>query len=703
MKKKTIIFGIFLIVLISVVLVFLKEKNRVKRNSALNLIVFTLDTTRADRVSAYGYKEKTTPNIDKLAEDGVLFLNARTSVPLTLPSHCSIFTGTYPLYHKVRNNGNYFLNKKITTLAEVLKSNGFTTAAFVSAFVLDSRYGINQGFDYYDDNIKPQLNSGDWQPERRAKRIYQLFSKWFANNYRQHFFVWLHFYDPHMPYDPPEDKYIMDYDDPYDGEIAYMDHYIGEIINLLREKGVLKNTLIVFAGDHGEAFGEHKEIGHGVFCYEEALKVPFIMYAPSVLPEHKIVKKDVNLIDLMPTVLDILNVKIPKQVEGMSLIPLIEGKKREKRLFYFETFQPFEDLGCAPLYGVFDGTYKYIELPKPELYNILKDKNEAHNIYYKEYKISKNLKEELYALIKKYESSSKFGSKKRVSYSEREKLASLGYVSTVRTYNPEEKLPDPKDKVESEVFLLKAKKKISEGEIQEAINLLKKSVEINSKNISAYTVLGDVFLREGKVREAMDIFNEAMIENPEDIRIKIKYATSLILLKQYDKVINLFRTIKETENAPLNMSIVYGLIGLSYERLNNIKNAVVFYEKAVKISPKKNVGLAKKLIHFYLMLKDYKSLVRIFKTYESDFEKAPVVLYEAGLGFLKSGDKKSAENCFSRSLKYREIPGALFYLGLLEIEKNNLDKGRAFLKKFLSVSLKTDPRRQIAFNVLKNK
>ncbi len=701
MKKKAIIFGLFIIVLISVILVFLKERNRVKGNNSLNIIVFTLDTTRADKISAYGYKYRTTPNMDKLAEKGVIFLNARTSVPLTLPSHCSIFTGTYPLYHKVRNNGNYFLNKKIITLAEVLRNNGFTTAAIVSAFVLDSRYGINRGFDYYDDNIKPQVNSGDWQPERRAKRIYELFSKWFDNNSEKHFFVWLHFYDPHMPYDPPEDKYIMDYDDPYDGEIAYMDHYIGEIIKLLRKKGVLKNTLLVFAGDHGEAFGEHKEIGHGVFCYEETLKVPFIMYAPSALPVHRVVKRDVNLIDLMPTVLDILNIKIPRQVEGKSLVPLIEGKKTKKRLFYFETFQPFEDLGCAPLYGIFDGTYKYIELPEPELYNILKDKDEKHNLYYKEYKVAKDLKKELHTLIKKDENSSGFDSKKSVSYSEREKLASLGYVSTVRTYDPKEKLPDPKDKVDSEVFLLKAKKKISDGEIREAINLLKKSVEINSKNISAYTVLGDVYLREGKVKEAMAIFNEAMKENPGDIRIKIKYATSLILLKQYMKVITLFKTIKNSEKDPLNMSIVYGLIGLSYERLSDIKKAVIFYKKALKVSPKKNVGLAKKLIHFYLVLKDYKGLINIYREYEKEFSKAPIILYEVGIGFLKSGDRKSAEKYFSESLKYGEIPGALFYLGMLKIEDKDMDNGRALLKKFVSIAADTDPRKKIAFELLR--
>ncbi|GAH87365.1 unnamed protein product, partial [marine sediment metagenome] len=235
--------------------------------------------TRTDRLGCYGYQKAKTQNLDSIAANGVLFMNAYCQVPLTTPSHCSILTGTYPLYHQVRNNGNYSLSPDLTTLAEILKGRGFQTAAFVSSFTVDSRLGLDQGFDVYDDNFVEGQAFKSLNSERKAENVFASFSRWLDQNQSGQFFCWVHFFDPHLPYDPPSPFREEFPDDPYDGEIAYMDHYTGKVVEKLREKKLLGRTLIILAGDHGEAFGEKEEVGHGIFLYEGTMRVPLLFYA----------------------------------------------------------------------------------------------------------------------------------------------------------------------------------------------------------------------------------------------------------------------------------------------------------------------------------------------------------------------------------------------------------------------------------------
>ncbi|MBM3284805.1 MAG: sulfatase, partial [Candidatus Aminicenantes bacterium] len=242
---------------------------RIKKDSSLNVLLVTLDTTRADRLGCYGYEKAKTPNLDFLAAKGVRFQNAYCQVPLTTPSHCSILTGTYPLYHQVRNNGSYALSAEITTLAEVLKGRDFQTAAFVSSFTVDSRFGLDQGFDVYDDTFVAGQTFKALNSERKAEAVFAAFSRWVEKGIAQPFFCWVHFFDPHLPYDPPPPFNEEFADDLYDGEIAYMDYYLGKTVALLRERNLLSRTLVILAGDHGEAFGEKVEAGHGVFLYDE--------------------------------------------------------------------------------------------------------------------------------------------------------------------------------------------------------------------------------------------------------------------------------------------------------------------------------------------------------------------------------------------------------------------------------------------------
>jgi arylsulfatase A-like enzyme len=231
-------------------------KSGVKRDGRLNILLVTLDTTRADRLGCYGYVGGKTPNLDALARGGVLFQNVYAQVPLTLPSHSSIMTGTTPLVHGVHNNGSYVLSPDRTTLAEMLKARGFRTAAFVASFSLDSRFGLDQGFDVYDDSFEAGLPFKSANSERRADTMAALFTAWLDGRGEEPFFAWVHFFDPHLPYRPPA-PYDREFaDNPYDGEVAFMDEAIGTVVGKLREKNLLERTLVVLAGDHGEAFGE---------------------------------------------------------------------------------------------------------------------------------------------------------------------------------------------------------------------------------------------------------------------------------------------------------------------------------------------------------------------------------------------------------------------------------------------------------------
>ncbi len=355
---------------------------RVVRNPQANILLVTLDTTRPDRLGAYGYPKAVTPEIDRLARDGALFENAYSPVPMTLPAHTTILTGTTPVFHGIRLNGKQVLSPEAVTLAKVLKSSGFSTAAFVSSFVLDSRFGLDQGFDYYGDRMEEPGQVKNLESERRAGTVFGDFAAWLERRPAGRFFAWVHFYDPHYPYAPPE-PYRSDprLPDPYDGELAVMDHYVGEILRRLADKGLADSTLVILAGDHGEAFGEHGETnGHTIFAYEENIRVPLIIWGARGFPRGLRIAGRAGLDDIFPTVLDFLKIKMPPSVQGRSLVPLLNGRRLPDRDLVFES-RYFQDvLGCAPLRGLISGPFKFIDLPRPELYDLSTDAAESTSL-----------------------------------------------------------------------------------------------------------------------------------------------------------------------------------------------------------------------------------------------------------------------------------------------------------------------------------
>ncbi|MGH8459164.1 MAG: sulfatase, partial [Nevskiales bacterium] len=341
-----------------------------------NVILITVDTLRADRVGAYGYSKARTPNLDGLAASGVRFERAFSPVPITLPSHACMLTGTYPMRNGMHDFSGNRLDPAMPTLATVLKAQGYATGAVVGAAVLDRRFGLNNGFDFYYDNFdfNRMLETNLDAMERPGNLVMDQALAWLRKNSSRRFFLWVHLYDPHHPYNPPA-PYNTQLADPYDGEIAFADAQVGRLLRYLKLGGLLSNTLIVLAGDHGEGLGEHGEKTHGFFIYNSTLQVPLLMKLPSsAVAGKKLVADAVSLVDVMPTVLEALRLPAPPQVQGRSLLPLLKSKgEADASPLYAESYLPRLHFNWSELRGIQSGNYRLIDGPKPELYDLSRD------------------------------------------------------------------------------------------------------------------------------------------------------------------------------------------------------------------------------------------------------------------------------------------------------------------------------------------
>lgn len=395
-----------------------------------SVILISIDTLRADHLSSYGFPRPTTPNIDAVAREGVLFRNAYSPVPVTLPAHSSMFSGTFPPAHGVRDNLHQRLPDSTFTLAELLKSRGLATAAVVSSFVLDRRFNINQGFDSYDDRFQAVHMVGDFS-ERKGDETTRVATQWLATHGREPFFLFVHYYDPHDPYEPPEPFASTWADDPYSGEVAFADHGVGGVLEKLREMGLYDSTLIVITGDHGEMLGEHGEANHGFFIYESALKVPLIFRVPGGKAMGRQVDQPVGLIDIMPTIAGLVGAPAQKQAQGLDLSPWLfgDGAGPAGRALYAETIAPTTYYGASSLLGVIVDRWKYIETSRPELYDLRNDPGETANLLQKESARADAMGKELKRIVALGLRPPEPGSGADLDTSARERLEALGYLS----------------------------------------------------------------------------------------------------------------------------------------------------------------------------------------------------------------------------------------------------------------------------------
>ena len=412
----------------------------VRRTAPANVVIITLDTTRADRLSPYGFMNVSLPHLERLAREGVVFDQAASVAPLTLPAHASLFTGWLPPRHGVRDNADAALADTHTTLAEVLKTGGFRTGAFVGAVVLDADRGLSQGFDEYGDVAAPSQSSPAAR-QRRADAVVDDALRWMEQVTGSPYFLWVHLYDAHLPYEPPEPYASLYGHNPYVGEIAFADSQIGRLLAALDARAATEQTILVVAGDHGESLGDHGEQDHGVFVYESVLRVPLIVRAPAIRPGR--VGAVVRITDVMPTVLDLLGIPAPR-TDGVSLVTLLTGARDTLDLEAYSESEYPRRLGWSPLRALRDGRYKLIEAPRPELYDLDRDPFEVHNVYDQRHATAVAMSRRLQELAQPH---SPIGAQSAPIPSHvAEELAALGYVSRSRPpLATNTTLPDPKD------------------------------------------------------------------------------------------------------------------------------------------------------------------------------------------------------------------------------------------------------------------
>jgi arylsulfatase A-like enzyme/Flp pilus assembly protein TadD len=549
----------------------------------MNLLVVTLDTMRADRIGAYGYREARTPHLDNLAERGIMFTRCYSPVPLTLPAHCSLFTGRYPLGHRVRDNGTFFLSDGEITLAEMLKNTGYDTYAVVASFVLMAKFGLNQGFSVYDDSLDANELLRNFYSEIRADRVHGKFSRWLEKKGKQKFFAWVHFYDPHAPYEPP-DAYRTgnSLSDLYDGEVAFTDLYVGEVMAALEELDLLENTLVVIVGDHGEAFGEHQEYGHSVFCYEENLRVPLIFSNPRLFPEGEVVEERVCLIDVLPSLLDMLGMETPPGVQGKSFTGILNGKKeRGERSLYIESMYGKETLGWAPLAGIIDGHYKYISLPQRELYDLEEDSGEKENLYATKGDMVNDLDEKLKKFMLEY-SATQGNVRRKLTPEDRRRLESLGYISS--SSPSANKAIDPKRGILILNRFNDANNLIEKGLLDRAEKELKDIAAENPeiKFLPYYELMAKVYEMKSDSQAVVHIWKEAVEVFPANDRFQITLAFKLLHAGQLEEAEAVGLEITRIDDRSARGFILLGRIE---EKRGDQKKALMYFEKAFQLEP----------------------------------------------------------------------------------------------------------------------
>jgi len=512
---------------------------RLKGQEDFNCILITVDTLRADRIGCYGFSRVDTPTMDLFAARGIKFDRCYSQTPLTLPSHTSLFTGTLPLFHGIRDNGGFIVPEELKTLAEVFKDKGYDTAAFIGAYVLDSKWGLNQGFDYYYDQFDlskfERISLGTVQ--RPGNEVMDEALKWLESKKETKHFAWIHLYDPHTPYEPPA-PFDKNYRHPYLGEIAFADSQLGRLWQFLEGNNLVDKTFLIFASDHGESLGEHQEAGHGFFVYQGAVHVPLIVVTPFRKLQGVSSPQVVSLIDIMPTVLEMNGDLIPQQVQGKSLVPFFfKPKKNLESLAYAETFYPRFHYGWSDLKSVQNGRYKLILAPEPELYDLLNDAGEASNIARSEGNIFEGMNAEAAKFIEESSRNAYEMDYKGVDEETREKLAALGYIGsfTDPAKLQGKKLGNPKEKIVVFNELSKARELGLQGEYKEAIQTIEGIIASDPDIIDAYFSLGNIYFKQEKYKDAIVWFERALERKPDDSLTAINIGLSYERMGRFEE------------------------------------------------------------------------------------------------------------------------------------------------------------------------
>jgi choline-sulfatase len=656
------------------------------------VILISIDTLRADHLSCYGSKVVQTPSIDALTQGGTVFLHASSLVPLTFPSHTSLLTSTYSFATGIEDNGED-LPRGAVTLASVLKTHGYSTAAFVASFILDRRFGLNQGFDVYDSPFDlhrhPGIDPGDIK--RPASDVEAAATRWIGQNSSKPFFVFIHFYDLHSPYNPPA-VYGRRYPESgYDAEIAYVDATVGRLEEYLRNRGLFEKCLIILTADHGEGLGQHGESAHGYFIYQSTIHVPLIFHWPGGaerFPSH--VDEPVSLIDVAPAILQFLRLPVPPQFQGHSLLGRIEtGDAGPVEPVYSESLYGYYHFGTASLHGLRFGPYEFISAPKPELYNLSRDPHELHNIYGQSSAEAASLRQRLRELMTRYQHRHvhhRVLSPEAVSL-----LQSLPYVASsgsTMTRNPESG-PDPKDRIVQfeeygKALILASRGRLSESDAM-LRNLLAKYPELADVRVA----LGLNLQREGRQEDAVENFQKALSKDPTNVLAHFDSAVSYFALGRFPQAVQEAQATLALAPYYTRADSLLGTISIQqkqYDRAaTSFKNALVYAPK--DYTANYNLGV------LAAIQQHWSEAERYLSTALATEPGSPEAHNTLGSLYLRQGDLRKAEAEFTAAIRLQpKFAWPHYNLGLVFRAENAPAKANEEFRR----ALDDDPNFQAA-------
>ncbi|MBD3335437.1 MAG: sulfatase-like hydrolase/transferase [Candidatus Eisenbacteria bacterium] len=553
-----------------------------------NVLLLTLDTTRQDVVSCYGETEGLTPNIDSLAAAGIRFEQAVTPVPTTCPAHATILTGLDPHEHGVRYNGRYIAGDSLLCLAELFREAGYQTAAFVAAFPLDGRFGLTQGFQIYDDTFLERVVShSEETAQRRADAVTDAVLGWAAERKPGPFFLWVHYFDPHIPWDPPEPFASRHPGDPYRGEVAFMDHEVGRLMRGLDRLGMCDSTFVIAVGDHGESLGEHGEETHSFFIYDATLRVPLTLTPP---PRWRgppdlgagVYRPQVRLRDLAPTIANLMGWPADhwEAVGSTSLLPLVDsGAQAPVAAGYIETLVPLLDYGWSDLRGVRTGDWKYIRAPQPELYRFRTDPAETVNVIADYPDVTSRLEAWLdwYLAAEAHDASQTAA----LDAETIERLRSLGYLQGA--VEPQEGSgADPKDRLEAYQAIHAARSATANHRPREAIRLLESVVRQEPHNTELLRLLASAFAQDEQYERAMTLFDRVLKRQPTDTRT-LKEAIQVAALQGDEE--KAFQMLDVLRSAAPDEAGAELLAGRIHEQAGRLDDALRAYRAELRRHP----------------------------------------------------------------------------------------------------------------------
>ena len=659
------------------------------------VVLISVDTLRADRLSCYGDRDHVTSNIDAFANGGTLFSGASALVPLTLPSHASLLTSTYPFCHGIKDNGEQ-LKRPLPTLASILKNRGYSTAAFVGGYVMDRRFGLNVGFDVYDSpfDLRQKEGKDPGDIKRLGSEVIKSATRWIAENSEQPFFVFLHLYDLHTPYNLPA-SYLARLKglSGYQAEVAYVDDLLGGFREFLRKQNLFDRALIVFTSDHGEGLGDHRESAHGYFIYESTIHVPLIIRWPAgtaSLPAR--VNAPVSLIDVGPTILHFLGLPRPPEFEGQSALRQLESDRAAARQeVYCESEYGYWHFGVSRLRSLRAGNYKYIDAPKPELYNLADDPGETVNLYSRQAPMAMALRHSLHSLRSRITAQTPAPPQQAPYPEVIERLRSLGYVgvSTTRAEGPTSSV-DPKDRILEFEEYGRALMLSSFGRVNQANVILERLLAKFPALVDVAVCLGFNKQRQGLHAEAAELFQRVLKDNPVSAIAHFNLAVS-------------YYAIRRTDQASRELQATLA-IAPHYTRAQELLGTI-----AVE---KGDLGSARR--HFAEILKfvpdDYAAHLKlaVVATMQSQWDEAELHLKSAvkadpasweahntlGSVYLYKMDLEQAAVEFAEALRLNpKVAGAHYNLGLVRAKQGRKADATAAFRAALSVDPKFQPAR----------